>query len=171
MGAVRVRSVIVPAFSPAQTRTQAPTEGLASYRDRRRRGRKGERSASTDPVADRVQLPEIPDAARNATARHRRHAAIGPIPTLRGTTSSPLRSSAVDDLEFHIDHAALRGINFCATNRRCHRNKVSGETMVSSSSKAFRSTALAFRVRRARPASVKRKRRLRSRSLSNRFSA
>jgi hypothetical protein len=110
VGAVRVGSVIVPAFSLAQTRTQAPTEGHASYRDRRRRGRKGERSASTDPVADRVQLPEIPDAVRNATARHRRHAAIGPIPTLRGTTSSPLRSSAVDDLEFHIDHAALRGI-------------------------------------------------------------
>ena len=35
--------------------------------------------------------------------------------------------------------------HFCATNRRCHRNKVSGETMVSSSSKAFRPTALPSR--------------------------
>jgi len=40
--------------------------------------------------------------------------------------------------------------HFWATKRLCQRNRVSGETIVSSSSRALRSTALALRARSAR---------------------
>jgi hypothetical protein len=56
--------------------------------------------------------------------------------------------------------------HFIATQRRCQRNRVSGETMVSSSSRALRPTALALRARRARSAALNRIRFPRRRSLS-----
>jgi hypothetical protein len=43
--------------------------------------------------------------------------------------------------------------HFCDTNCRCHRNSVSGHTIVSSFIKALRPTAFAFRPRSARSAS------------------
>jgi len=49
----------------------------------------------------------------------------------------------------------LLKFHFSATSRRCHR-KVSGDTIVSSSSKALRPTALAFRASSARSSSVNR---------------
>ena len=61
--------------------------------------------------------------------------------------------------------------HFCATNRRCHRISVSGETIVSSSNSALRPTALAFLASSARSASVNRMRFPRSRFLRRRFSA
>src|SRR5207244_13599100 len=51
----------------------------------------------------------------------------------------------------------LAKVHFCATKRRCDRNRVSGETMVSRSSRAFGSMALALRARRASSESIKRK--------------
>ena len=48
--------------------------------------------------------------------------------------------------------------HFSATNRRCHRSRVSGETIVSSSDNALRPTAFAFRTRSARSSSVNRSR-------------
>jgi hypothetical protein len=58
-----------------------------------------------------------------------------------------------------------------AISRRCQRSSVSGEPIVSRSSRALRPTALAFLASSARSASVNRMCFPRSRSLSSRFSA
>jgi hypothetical protein len=61
--------------------------------------------------------------------------------------------------------------HFCDTNCRCHRNSISGHTIVSSFIKALRPTAFAFRPRSARSASVNRMRFPHSRSFRSWFSA
>ncbi len=61
--------------------------------------------------------------------------------------------------------------HFPATNCRCQRIRVSGETRVSSSNRALRPTAFAFLASNVRSASVNRMRLPCSRSFSNRFSA